>query len=136
MSLELLYPSGKEVMVGGETLTVREFTFGQWPKATKMLHPVISALVSQGLFSVSDGELQLSADWVTGIVAVMSDGGESILDLCAYVTGKPRDFFDKVSLNEGVDLIRAIFEVNADFFKKRILPMLGNLTESAQTGST
>jgi hypothetical protein len=131
MTLDLLYPSGKEVTVGGEKLTVREFGFGQWPKATKMMQPVVSALIARNLFSVEGDEFKLSKDWPIGLVAVMSDGGESVIELCAYVTGKPREFFDNVSLDEGVALTRAIFEVNADFFKKRILPMLGTLTESA-----
>jgi len=136
MSLDILFPEGKQVTISGEMVTVKPFTFGQFPKAAKLLQPVVALFSERGVLAVGADGLQVSDSWPVVIVSVLADGGESVIDLCAFVSGKPREFFDTVSLDEGAELAKAVFEVNADFFKARILPKLGVAMDTVLTGST
>lgn len=118
--LEMMYPEGKTVVVQGESLVIKPYAFGQLAMVSKLARPVISAMVDNGVFESSGDTLALAG----GIIRAMSEGGEDVLALVAYSIGKPREWLDTIQIDEGVELARSIFEVNADFFKKRILPIL------------
>ena len=106
--LEVLFPDGKTVTVAGEGITVKPFTFGQIPKVVGTVKKL--AGVVQG-------------DQIDVLDAI-EKGGEDLLALAAFVVGKPRAWFDAVPTDEGVELLKAIFEVNLDFFAKRVRPLL------------
>ena len=106
--LEVLFPEGKTVTVAGEPITVKPFTFGQIPKVVGTVKKL--AGVVQG-------------DQIDVLDAI-EKGGEDLLALAAFVVGKPREWFDEVPTDEGVELLKAIFEVNLDFFAKRVRPLL------------
>lgn len=133
MSLQQLYPEGKTVTVAGSPVTVKKFMLSQFPKAARLSKPVLITLFGSGLVDVSDGKVQLGDNWITAILDVMADGGDDIIDLLAFSISQPREFFDNVDLDEGIQLLRAVIEVNWDFIRARILP---NLENTAQPGST
>ena len=66
----------------------------------------------------------------------MANSGESIMELCAFSVNKPREWLNTVPSDEGVLLLRSIFEVNADFFSKRIAPAMGLSVIVTSDGST
>ena len=155
MGLELLYPEGKTVKVAGETLTVTKFMFPQFAKASKLSKPIMLGLFGSGLFKVipatkeksaipalndengnevapavpaqpaKDVSIEFSDAWPLLLVDVLADCGDAVVAFCAFATGKPVEFFNNADLEEGLNLARAIFEVNWDFIKARILPNLG-----------
>jgi len=102
----------------------------------RLLQPLLVSLVSSGLIGVSDdGALVFASDWHMRLLPALADGGDTAVQLCVLATGKDAGFIEALAMDEATDLIKAIFEVNADFFKKRMLPKLGVLLASAQTGS-
>ena len=133
--LDTLFP-GQDVTVAGQTITVKPLTFGQLPKATKLLQPVIKALRASGAIGAnptSDTEKpegapgkgdRLAIDFISSWVDTVAAGGEDLLALVGYAIDKPRDWFDALSMDDGVALVRAVVEVNGDFFGRRVLPML------------
>jgi hypothetical protein len=135
MSLDLIFPSGKEVTVAGEPVTVKPFMFGQFPEATRLLQPVVAAIANRGLLVVGDDGIQISPNWPLLITGVVSEIGEDVLALCGFVTGKDRSFFDTVAMDEGANLLLAIFMVNADFFRARIMASLAAQVDTVLTGS-
>ena len=112
--LDILYPEGKTVSVGGETFTLRPLTFGRVPQASALLKPVLEAL----------GEAFSGGPPAIAWVDVLATGGESLLVAIAWAIGKPREWLDSVSIDEGVILAQALYEVNADFFTKKVMPLL------------
>ena len=141
MTLDVLFPEGKAVDAGGETLTLTPFKFGQYPKALKLMIPLVSAFKASGILGLdTEGNLVISSDWmvlVDGAVSLLAEVGDPMIDLCALATGKPREWLENISADEGVALLRGIFEVNSDFFEKRIAPKLGlSVKIAAADGST
>lgn len=126
--MDVLYPEGKGVMVNGDTVTVMPFKFGQLAKVTNLLAPIVRNLTASGLVRLdTDGgsvSMSIAADWPLRIVELMGEGGEEMLQLIAFSVGKPRAWLDTIESDEGIELGKAVVEVNADFFAKRILPTL------------
>lgn len=123
--LDKLLPAGREVTAGGETLTLKPFTFGQLPRAIKLLRPVTEAVGTAGIAEFKDGNFFLSADWPLKLPVLMDEAGEALVSFVAFAAGKPREWFDTLGADEGIALTKAAFEVNGDFFVKRIAPLLG-----------
>ena len=123
--LEKLFPAGQEVTAGGEKVTLKPFTFGQLPRAIKLLRPVTDAVGTAGIAEFSAGDFRLASDWPLRLPQLMDEAGEALVAFVAFACGKPRDWFDTLGADEGIALTRAAFEVNGDFFVKRIAPMLG-----------
>lgn len=146
-SLDLLFPEGRQVTICGEVVTVNKIYVLQLPVAAKLMQPVMDLLVSNRLIIVNivkmnendTGKIEFdyAPDWSMRILGAMGDSGDLIIDLCAFMIGKDRAFFAKVDLDEFIQLLQAIFQVNNDFFIRRILPRLGvMLVQAAQIGST
>lgn len=135
--LDTLFP-GREIAVGGLSLTLQPFTFGQLPKATKLLKPVVSTLSDVGMFGVDAGapgesRFLLAPDWPLKIVDAMAEGGDALLEFLAFAAGQPRSWFDTLPADDGIALAQAVFEINADFFSRRVLPKLGLLPSDGAT---
>lgn len=136
--METLFPA-RELTAGGELLSVQPFYFGQYPKAVKLLTPVVAALQSSGIVKFGqDGDVtkfSLATDWPMRLPAVIADGGEAVMELLAFATGKPRAWFDRLPGDDGVALTRAVLEVNADFFARRILPAIPTAAAAEEAGA-
>lgn len=120
--VELMFPQGKELTVNGETLKIKPFTFGQFPKVLALLKGVNN----ETLVRQEDGTMKAVKLDTLDLVMANSD---KVVDLCVIATGKPRAFFDTMSVTDGIDLCQALIEVNADFFVKRLQP---KMTESVE----
>jgi hypothetical protein len=135
--LDVLFPQGKKLMAAGEEITILPFTFGQLPKAMKLMLPVVDSLKSSGILKTDEGNLTIANDWMLRLPEIMVEGGEPLMQLCAFSSGKSRDWLDSVQSDEGIAIAMSIFEVNADFFRKRVAPMMGlSVTANHSTGST
>lgn len=132
--LAVLFPA-RQVRAGGEVLELKPFTFGQIQKAAKLLQPVAAAVEGAGIFSASKegGQFQfrLAADWPLHIVELLASGGGDLVAFVAFASAKPREWVEALGIDDGVALTKAIFELNADFFAQRVLPVLGLVSPSA-----
>jgi hypothetical protein len=112
--IKLVAPSA-DVVVGTETIVIKPFTFGQWPKVIKHIQDALGTKdYSQGV----------------SIPELLAESGESVLELVAIATGKPRSWLDTVEADEGIALVAAVIQVNADTFAKKILPSLEGIGAS------
>lgn len=118
--LDVLFPAGKEIQAGGETLIIKPLKFGQLPQASRLLAPVSKQIAAA--FKAS-GE-QTLADVAAQLVELMAESGEDVLRALGFFLGKPREWFDALDPDEGIALLYAVIEVNADFFNRRVLPLL------------
>lgn len=123
--LDILFPQGKKVMAAGDEISILPFTFGQLPNATKLMFPVVDSLKKSGILVIEGGNISLVSDWPLRVPEILMEGGEPVMQLCAFATGKPRSWLDTVQMDEGVSIAMAIFQVNSDFFARRIAPMMG-----------
>jgi|SRR5262245_7405543 len=89
----------KRVTVRGEEVTVEEFEIEQLPQLLTMIRDLTAKAQGE---SITNGLLMQS--------------GEIGIRLAMLATGKPRDWFKKMPLGDGLALYAAIIEVNASFF--------------------
>lgn len=122
MSNELaqLFPTGKELSIRDENLTIKPFKFGELPRVFKAIEPLTVTLATM----MSTKQLDVSA-----IGTLLAEGGDNVLDLIAIGARKPRAWVDQLELDEGIDVLAAVLEVNADFFVHKVLPRLTQVME-------
>lgn len=122
MSNELtqLFPTGKEISINDENLTIKPFKFGELPKVFKAIGPLTSTLGN----ILQNRDINFSS-----IAALIMEGGDSIIDLMVIGSRKPRDWVDELEMDQGVEVLTAIFEVNADFFIRKVLPLVNTKME-------
>ena len=127
--LEILEPQAKAVEYRGERLEIRPLTIGMLPKFVRLARPVIDALIDADLAQLQDGdELDVLLDLVV-------DHGEASFAAAALVTAKPQAWIESGDPAEFIALATAVFEVNRDFFIRKLAPLLGGRAKpSAGTG--
>jgi hypothetical protein len=116
--LTQLLAGAEEVTVKSEIISVMPFKFGQLPAILRH----IGALAR---FAEGDN---------FNIVRAITEGAEDVLACLAVATGKPREWFDTIEIDDGINLLKAVVNVNEEFFKKKLLPLvpsLGNLGKLA-----
>lgn len=114
--LEVLFETTRSYEVNGETVTIRPFSFGELPKVIALLKGV----GSQFAYHQSKGTLNS----VEGIMEIVGAGGENLIQTLAINTGKPREFFDKISPELGVAIMQDFLIMNIGFFTNRVLPVI------------
>lgn len=129
--LEVLLP-GRDINCKGEDLRVLPLFFGQYPKAIKLVRPLIAILQQSGMFGMGRDEqgqikFQISGEWLAVLPEVLEQGGEALIQFFAFAIAQKREWFDTLPADEGFKLAKAIFEENADFFVRRILPTLNEM---------
>ena len=132
--LDVLYPAGKAIQAGGETIIIKPIKFGQLPQASRLIAP-ISKQVAAAFKTEGDRTV---ADTAALFVELLAMGGDDLLAALGFFVGKPREWFDTLDNDEGMALLNAVFEVNADFFSRRVLPLFAPVAAAAepQTGAT
>ena len=129
MSVELqqLFPAGKQITISDANLTITPFKFGELPKVFKAIEPIAGSL----------GALMSGRPDVSVIAQLLGEGGDSIIDLIVIGSRQPRTWIEALEIDEGVEVLTAIFEVNADFFTRKVLPLINTKMEknSGQTSS-
>lgn len=113
--MDILFPEGKILTIGGEEITIKPLTFGQIPKASKMVAPIIKAMAKSEL--AGDSVMDMAGNWVD----ILAIGGDDLLNLIGWAIGKDRAWFDTLQMDEGIELVKAVIEVNSDFFTKKVM---------------
>ena len=122
--LDIIFPNGIELELGGQTVTVKKFKFGQLPKVMKAVKTIAEPAI-QAIQGGKQPDLSL-------FLEVGADVSSDIMQLMADCIGKPLSFIEDLDPDEGIKLISAFLEVNADFFIKKVLPELKDMMNKKQ----
>lgn len=120
--LDVLDPAATTVTYRGELLEIRPLTIGQLPKVVRLARPII-----EQLFGAGDAEGDAAADDVAVLLEVIAEHGEKVIEVAAVVTGRPLAWLSGGDPAEAIELARAIYSVNRDFFDRRLAPQLAGL---------
>lgn len=111
--LDTLVPQTQVLELAGQRLTISPLVVGELPAMLKAVRPFAEQLTGE-------------PDWL----ALLCDHGDALLTALALASRQPRDRVDALALDEAITLAAAVFEVNADFFVRRVAPRVGDLAQS------
>lgn len=111
--LDVLVPQPQVLELAGQRLTIRALVVGELPAMLKAVRPFAEQLTGE-------------PDWL----ALLCDYGDALLAALALASRQPREWVDGLALDDAITLVSAVFEVNADFFVRRVAPKVGDLAQS------
>lgn len=114
--IQILFPEGKEIILKESVFIIKPFTFGQLPK-------VIKAITKA---SKTFEEIKMTQNTINpaDALSILSESGDELVELLADILKVEKSFIEDLEMDEAVELITAFFEVNTDFFTKRVVPLL------------
>lgn len=99
----------------GDLIVVRPLKFMQTVNTLRLLPPLLDVLKKlKEEASVEEIGLQ-------DLLQLAPDAAVAIACMCI---DKRRDFFDTLETDEGIKILTAVWEVNQDFFKGKVQPLL------------
>jgi hypothetical protein len=110
-TLAALPPAPTSIVIGGERFDLTPIKVGEVPAFARAVQPVAASLSA-------------SPDWL----ALLAEHGEAVIEALAIASRRPTAWVTGLELDDAVRLAQAVFEVNADFFIRRVLP---SVTEAA-----
>jgi hypothetical protein len=102
-----LPPVPVSIEIAGERIDLTPLKVGELPAFARAIQPVAAGLSA-------------SPDWL----ALLADHGEAVIEAIAIASRRPRDWVASLDLDQAVRLAEAVFGVNADFFIRRLLPIV------------
>lgn len=133
--LEVLHPE-RIITIGGQDVTVREYSFLDWVRMRPALTPVLDAVGA----AIEASEVPS----YNKVVDLISEHSETLLPVIAQAAGVGMDFLASLTAEEGEELLATWWGVNGRFFVRRALhrvmatrvERLGNATASATEASS
>jgi hypothetical protein len=105
---EAFFVEPRTVMVRDRSVEVKPLRVKHLSRAARLAEPILRAVSDEGTTGVNWVRVMQHADEVVG--------------LCALATGLDEEFVGDLELDELMAIASAVFEVNADFFVRRLLP--------------
>ena len=112
-----LPPVPESLAIAGETLDITPLKVGELPVFARAVRPLA-------------GRLGPDPDWLR----LLSDDGESVILALAIACRRPPEWVAGLALDDAIRLAEAVFGANADFFIRRVLPAITQL--STRIGQT
>ena len=100
-------PAPKVVTVADTAIELTPIRLGELPRLLATVRPIAA-------------DLSAEPDWFD----LLARHGEAVLELLAITTRRERAWVNDLSLEDAVQLAAAVFEVNADFFVRRVAPAI------------
>lgn len=123
--LKTLFP-GEQIVIEGETITVKPFTFGQLPKVLGLFQKLEEEFVKlQG----QGKNLTTSA-----VVGLLAAGGSDIMEVMAGSSGLSVQTVSNLSMDDGVNLLATVIKANQSFFVERMPAALKKMQEKQLAG--
>lgn len=116
-SLDVIEPAPGEFIIAGTSYKIRPLTIGQIPPFTRALRPMMGALV--GVIQGKD-----AAAMGVGMLDLVADHGEQIIELVSIATGLPASTVSAADAAELLPAVQAVIAVNKDFLIGRLIPAL------------
>lgn len=102
-----LPPVPLSIEIAGERIELTPLKVGEVPAFARAVQPIAAGLSA-------------SPDWL----ALLAEHGEAVIAAIAIATRRPVEWVAGLDLDEAVRLAEAVFGVNADFFIRRLLPIV------------
>ena len=116
MTLEVLFPQGKEVQLQGQTFNITPFKLGQLPVVLKAIQKIIQP--------IKQAEANGNFNDPAFLMGLIVEAGDDVIQLFSTILNRPIEFVQNFEMDESVNLVTAMIEVNSDFFSKRVQPLL------------
>lgn len=125
--LGVLLPD-RDITVGGESITVRAFlireAFRLWPIA----HPIVEAMAE--VIDEAQAAGRITYNHILEAVARYPD---QFLRLVSESCGRPAEWIEGLSVSDGDLLLATFWEVNRDFFTRRLTLRRGTMIRRGET---
>ncbi|MDR3055263.1 MAG: hypothetical protein LBU53_07660 [Zoogloeaceae bacterium] len=121
--LDTLFPE-RDIEVAGETITMRELTFGEQLKHGQALATLAEALRPVLLAPAASGT---EPDPLTLILDVLARHNDIAIKLAALCCDRPREWLENLSGREGEDVLILWWGVNSPFFLRRLIVRPGQI---------
>lgn len=130
-TLDILVPD-KRFTINGEPITMREMRFGDLMRFGEEIHTV-----AQAFTQMTDAELN-GPEGIDRLMHSLMQHQWAVLPMTAECCGKPKEWIEALSLNDGMDLMLLWWMTNKDFFiQRRARKQLAELQAAqAQAGDT
>ncbi len=106
-----LPPVPETVIIGGETLEITPLKVGELPLFARTVRPFA-------------GKLGSDPDWLR----LLSEDGEAVILALAIACRRPPDWVSGLAVDEAIRLAEAVFGANADFFIRRVVPQITQMS--------
>ena len=106
-----LPPVPTSLLLGGESLEITPLKVGELPAFARAVRPVAA-------------KLSPDPDWLR----LLSEDGESVLLALAIACRRPPDWVAALAVDEAIRLGEAVFQANADFFIRRVVPEITQMS--------
>lgn len=116
--IEVLFP-GKTITIAGEEILITPFKLTQIPEVAKLVAKYVRGADSESALDVPK---------------MIEEAGEDVFSMMCVATGKSRQWLDDLSGADGMDLLSAIIEENADFFIRKVTPQMTALGKRLTDG--
>lgn len=140
--LSVLEKPTREVVLKGVSLKVSPLKVGQLPAFTRAIRPVFAAFASLLASPLSAGpageggelpEIDFDLEKVADLI---TDHGDNLMTACAIAIRKDKVDIEDLEIDEFIHLVRAIIEVNADFFARAMNREKVNVLEKLRPQTT
>ena len=118
--LTTLFKEYDEIVIHGETITIRPIGLGQMPKSIGFIQNIAASVGDISKDDLVDPQK---------LAHIFETAGEDLIQLLSYVLKKNRDWFDSVPPDLGMELIIKFIEVNMSFFLLKCLPLINKQLE-------
>ena len=117
--LKTLQPAESITLSTGETLSLKPLPFGKTFEALGLLTNIM------GNGSIGYEALTKDPSIAGAVIGqVLIQGGEDVFKFLSLCTGKEREWFNDISMPDGIKLTTMVLELNSDFFVQQALPVL------------
>lgn len=106
-----LPPVPTSLLIGGESLEITPLKVGELPAFARAVRPVAA-------------KLSPDPDWLR----LLSEDGESVILALAIACRRPPDWVAALAVDEAIRLGEAVFQANADFFIRRVVPEITQMS--------
>jgi len=106
-----LPPVPNTCLIAGETLDITPLRIGELPAFARAVQPFAARLGAE-------------PDWLQ----LIGEEGAAVIQALAIACRKPVDWVSALSVDQAITLSEAVFEANADFFIRRVVPEVLRVT--------
>lgn len=100
-----LPPVPATITIAGETLDITPLKVGELPAFARAVRPIAEKITA-------------TPDWLS----LLSDHGEHVIEALAIASRRDVAWVAGLNIDDAIRLAEVVFEVNADFFVKKIVP--------------